>query len=345
MRITLARWEDVRPDVARRWIELRRNNPSLGSPYFHPKFTGIVSSIRRRDTELAIIEENDGAIVGLLPFHRLPGNIGVPIGDYLSDYNGLICEPDFKCDMRSVLRQCRLIAFDFYHLVPQPSFVDFQEETEISPQIDLSGGFAAYAATQKAVKREQTKIRRLARDHGPLRFVPHTTDSVALNHLFVWKQKQYRNAGKDIIFSQSWTTDVLQEIIRTNDRDFGGMLSVLYSGDRIAAVHLGMRTQTIWHQWFPAYDPELADYSPGLILLLRMAEHAPSIGIKIIDFGKGMSEVKQRFMNAGAPVASGRVELLSARWARRRLRRTAVAFARKLRVESYLRALMGQRDR
>src|SRR5262249_11801015 len=122
MRITVARWEDVGPDVALRWIELHRNNPILASPFFHPKFTDIVSSIRKRDTELALIKENNGGIIALLPFHRLPGRIGVPIGHYLSDYHGWICEPGFKCDMRSVLRQCGLISFDFDHVVPQPSF-------------------------------------------------------------------------------------------------------------------------------------------------------------------------------------------------------------------------------
>jgi hypothetical protein len=68
MHVTAARWEDVRPDVALRWLELRRENPSLGSPYFHPKFTGIVSNVRKWDTELTIIEENYTGIVALLPF-------------------------------------------------------------------------------------------------------------------------------------------------------------------------------------------------------------------------------------------------------------------------------------
>jgi hypothetical protein len=45
-----------------------------------------------------------------------------------------------------------------------------------------------------------------------------------------------------------------------------------------------------------------------LILLLKMAEHAPAIGVQIIDLGKGMSAYKQRLMNSCSPLASGRLE-------------------------------------
>jgi CelD/BcsL family acetyltransferase involved in cellulose biosynthesis len=86
------------------------------------------------------------------------------------------------------------------------------------------------------------------------------------------------------------------------------MLSLLYAGERLVAGHFGMRGQSVWHYWFPAYDPKMAKYSPGLILLLKMAEHAPSLGVRTIDLGKGMSLYKQRLMNASVPLASGRVE-------------------------------------
>ena len=90
---------------------------------------------------------------------------------------------------------------------------------------------------------------------------------------------------------------------------FAGMLSLLYAGKRLVAGHFGMRGRFAWHYWFPAYDPEMAKYSPGLILLLKMAEHAPSLGVRTIDLGLGMSLYKQRLMNASVPLAGGSVEL------------------------------------
>src|SRR5262249_19546337 len=80
---------------------------------------------------------------------------------------------------------------------------------------------------------------------------------------------------------------------------------------RLVAGHMGMRSQSIWHYWFPAYDPRTAKYSTGLILLLKMAEHAPQIGIRIIDLGGGMGLYKARLMNASTLLASGRLELPS----------------------------------
>jgi CelD/BcsL family acetyltransferase involved in cellulose biosynthesis len=99
------------------------------------------------------------------------------------------------------------------------------------------------------------------------------------------------------------------------------MLSLLYAGERLVAGHFGMRGRSVWHYWFPAYDPEVAKYSPGLILLLKMAEHAPSLGVRTIDLGKGMSLYKQRLMNASVLLASGSVELPSWRSIRRQMQR------------------------
>jgi CelD/BcsL family acetyltransferase involved in cellulose biosynthesis len=65
----------------------------------------------------------------------------------------------------------------------------------------------------------------------------------------------------------------------------------------------------------------MARYSPGLILLLKMAEHAPSLGVRTIDLGKGMSLYKKRLMNASIPLAHGSVELPSWRSIRRHARR------------------------
>ena len=82
-----------------------------------------------------------------------------------------------------------------------------------------------------------------------------------------------------------------------------------------------MRADSLLHSWFPAYDPALGKYSPGLILLLRMAEHAQANGIRKIDLGKGINEYKQRFMNTSCQLANGSVELPSMRWLGRTVRR------------------------
>lgn len=89
------------------------------------------------------------------------------------------------------------------------------------------------------------------------------------------------------------------------------MLSVLYAGDQVAALHLGMRSRSIWHYWFPSYNQQLKNYSPGLIPLLKMAESAESLGLQAIDLGKGGEKYKQQAMNHAVPLIEGTAELPS----------------------------------
>ena len=87
------------------------------------------------------------------------------------------------------------------------------------------------------------------------------------------------------------------------------MLSLLYAGDQLIAGHFGMRSPTTWHYWFPSYDNAFAKYSPGVMLLLKMAEVAPAMGIRIIDMGCGLHSYKERLMNGFVPTAMVSLEL------------------------------------
>ena len=101
---------------------------------------------------------------------------------------------------------------------------------------------------------------------------------------------------------------MLAGVWATETEGFGGLLSTLSVGDRLIAVHLGMRSSQVWHSWFPAYDPALASYSPGLLLLLRMAESARGLGLNAIDLGPGTAPYKQVMMSHGVPLAEGSVD-------------------------------------
>ena len=85
----------------------------------------------------------------------------------------------------------------------------------------------------------------------------------------------------------------------------------MYAGDRLVAAHMGMRSRTHWHYWFPSYATDVSKYSPGSILLLRMAEAAQEHGISVIDLGKGDSQYKRTLMTGAAPLLEGAVEMPS----------------------------------
>jgi CelD/BcsL family acetyltransferase involved in cellulose biosynthesis len=98
-------------------------------------------------------------------------------------------------------------------------------------------------------------------------------------------------------------------LLEQKTEGLGPMLSALYVGDRLAAVELGLRAGAVLHRWFPAYDQELAAYSPGLILLVEMARAAPGLGLRRFDMGKGLNQSKSSFMSGAVAVAEGSVAL------------------------------------
>jgi CelD/BcsL family acetyltransferase involved in cellulose biosynthesis len=105
------------------------------------------------------------------------------------------------------------------------------------------------------------------------------------------------------------------------------------------AVHLGLRSGPVCHSWFPAYDPRFAAYSPGLILLLRLAESAPQAGITTIDLGSGGYEFKRTLANRSVATAAGAVELPSLAAAAGRSRRLAKSLVRRATIAPRIRRL------
>jgi CelD/BcsL family acetyltransferase involved in cellulose biosynthesis len=137
MKVTLVPGRELGSDLVGAWAQIRQTNPTLASPYFHPEFTRVIAAVRD-DVEVAVIEEG-GRVVAFFPFQRGNKSVGTPVGGIISDYQGLICAPDFTCDPRELMQQCRLAAWNFDHLLTsQSSFTAFHHDTELSPQLDLS---------------------------------------------------------------------------------------------------------------------------------------------------------------------------------------------------------------
>jgi CelD/BcsL family acetyltransferase involved in cellulose biosynthesis len=83
----------------------------------------------------------------------------------------------------------------------------------------------------------------------------------------------------------------------------------------------------VLHWWFPAYDRKFSQYSPGIILLLRMAQALALDGVRAIDLGKGEARYKSALMTGAVELREGFVELPSLMAQVRRLRRAAEARA------------------
>src|SRR6516165_11136612 len=119
MKVTLVPGSELGSDLVRTWAEIQEANPTLASPYFHPEFTRVIAAVRV-DVEVAVVEDR-AQIVAFFPFQRVGASVGEPVGGVISDYQGLICAPDFTCDPHELMRQCCLAAWNFDHLLTSQS--------------------------------------------------------------------------------------------------------------------------------------------------------------------------------------------------------------------------------
>jgi len=317
------------------WRELQYSNPELANPCFAPEFTQAIAAARR-DVEIGLIRQNH-ELVAIFPFQRKHGARAVPVGGVVSDYQGLICCQGFTCEPLKILEACHVVAWDFDRLLAsQRLFAPFHKFCEPSARINLSRGYAHYVAQRRAAGTQQINqcdynMRRMERELGPLRFVTHSPNPALLAQVLCWKSQQYRRSGWRDLFATAWGRAIVERIFATQNAGFAGMLSLLYAGPHLVAGHMGMRSCNVWHYWFPAYDRRFAKYSPGLILLLKMAQYAEHLGLQTIDLGTGITLYKNRLMNDTVLVGEGSLERPSClsllRHARRKLKSFILSLA------------------
>ncbi len=304
---------ELSSDLIGRWAKIQQSESSLASPYFCPEFTQAVAAVRE-DVHVGILEDG-GKIVGFFPFHCKHGGIARPVGLGLSDYHGVIVDSKAMWTAEELMRGCNLIRWEFDHLpASQKQFTEIHANVAESPIIDTSQGFDAFELSRdksgrKQLREAQRKRVKLEKQVGPVKFTLHSNDQDILRQLFQWKSLQCQQTGTVDYFSLKWCVHFIEHIHAAQTDRFGGILSCLHAGDTLAAVHFVMYSNDVWHSWFPAYNNDLREYSPGLLLLYDMIRAAAGGKAQYIDLGKGMSLYKKRVMTGVVSVADGCVEL------------------------------------
>jgi CelD/BcsL family acetyltransferase involved in cellulose biosynthesis len=297
------------------WRSVQASQEAFRSPYFCPEFTIAVAAVRP-DVRVVVIE-CDGRPVGFFPHQRSRWGRGRPVGGPLSDFHGVIAARDAEWTLPALMGAARLSVWPFDHLVGDSAeFAAYRRASGSSPQIDLSGGYASYVrgrrdAGSDYIPKTEGLARKLGREVGELQFSFHEPDEAVLQQLMAWKSDQYLRANTTNVFGVPWTRRLLHQLSGTACDEFAGVCSVLRAGDQVVSIHMGMRSSTSLHYWFPAYDPELAKFSVGIILLLRMAEAAVDLGMNTIDLGKGDSLYKQRLATGSVALSEGLVSVPS----------------------------------
>lgn len=289
-----------------RWSAIQRASPIYASPYFRPEFAQALGAVRK-DLRVCVLEE-EGCAVGFFPFQRsfLGGGRAAGIG--LSDYQGVVVRPEAQWCPRDLMKACDLDWWEFDHLLAdQSQWHPFFNAIAPSPIIDTAQSFNDFLAVKrKTLATPLRRRRKLIKELGSFEFELVRSDPLLLGEMIRWKSEQCQRSGSVDIFSFAWTVELLQRILATQSDDFGGVLSALWLGEELAAVHFGIRSRNVLHYWFPAYNVKFRQYSPGLILLLELVRWAcENDEIYYIDLGKDLSQYKQEFMTGSIAVAQG----------------------------------------
>ncbi|VAX41604.1 hypothetical protein MNBD_PLANCTO02-1129, partial [hydrothermal vent metagenome] len=243
------------------------------------------------------------------------GITGRPLGIKLFDFQGIVQSPQTTINAHELLKGCELKNWQFDHLVSsQQEFARWQMRVEDSKYMNLSQGYKVYTEERKQAGTSQIaninrKCRKLQREIGTVRFEWHTDQKKVFDTILEWKSAQRKQTETFDILQFDWVKQFLNQIRSTQVDGFEGVLSTLYVKDQLVAAHLGMKTKTVFHHWFPVYDQALYKYSPGSILLLKTAEAAAERGVQRIDLGKGKERYKTSLGSGSISVGEGVVEL------------------------------------
>ena len=298
------------------WTAFTDADPSLASPYFRLEFAECCEEARA-DTRVLVVREN-GQIAGFLPLQM--GKIGYarPLAGPLSDVHGVIGEPGRAVNLRAWLKAGGVPLFEFHSALGlQPCWAGHSVVQDGSWIIDISNGYDAFEQARadlepKAFRNIRARRRKLEDMDGGFEFRMDDDRPEAFATMREWKSQQYCRTGVFDVFSVGWTTDLLKALLKKRTDRFRGTCSTLNVDGKIAAVHVGMGSESRSHYWFPAYDPAFNKLSPGLLLLLEKVRFAASDGRDSVELGPGDYDFKRNLSSSQIPLAQGCILTASA---------------------------------
>jgi CelD/BcsL family acetyltransferase involved in cellulose biosynthesis len=222
----------------------------------------------------------------------------------MTDYFGLIAEPDLRIDAVQLLRLAGLNHLYFTHLdESQLSHGLPGERPEVGLRLKLDPSVDYWShelksGNPKLVSETGRVERLLQRQYGSLCFTFAETEPYApLRNLIRYKGLQYERTGAGNSLEEPWRARLLETLAGSDQAGCKGVLSTLYAGKTWVASHFGLRSGETLHYWFPVYNPDLRKFAPGRLLLKSIIQHASTAGIALIDRGAGDTHAKRQLTN------------------------------------------------
>lgn len=287
------------------WREMQERSPSLRRAFLTPTFAKACEQANGR-SYVAVLHQG-GRVCGFFPFQfrsfwHQSMRLAERIGGGPSDAAGLIAEPELRITGLALLRLAGLSSLALSHLVAgQEQFGLDAEWSQMGHTTDISDGPDAYFAAllqrdRLLVRDTERRMRKAASSYGELRFTRHEripADLIA--HLVAQKRQQYQRTQTGDVFARGVNLRLIDAMNEMSAPDCRLVMSRLEAGDRVLAQHIGPQYHDVLSHWFPVYDPEARNVSPGRLLLWQMIQRAGEDGIRLIDYGEGDALYKREF--------------------------------------------------
>ncbi|WGM30811.1 GNAT family N-acetyltransferase [Brevundimonas sp. NIBR11] len=279
------------------WRAMVDANPELASPYFRWEFTEIASKISP-DAAVAILSR-DGKTIGYFP-HQRRGSAIQPLGAPMNDYHGVIAMPGETPSLAAVAALLNAPRLNVSAWVGPSGAGELRETLmTVTPEEGYDAWYAERRTTWGKYFKDKERARRsLETELGPIRVERGLRDPKLLDELIQLKRDQYARTNRHDIFACGWTGDLLHALMASKHGDFGASMAALWAGDRLTAIEYSLHAGDRYHFWFPAYVPELARCSPGILLTMDTMRLGCAAGFRVFDFGFGGEGYKKYFCNA-----------------------------------------------
>ena len=306
----LVRFKDLTSGQIDRWKELISTQAGYDSPFFHPKFTEVVSSVR---SDIFVILHGSGDQIQMFWPIQKSGKSADPAGAPFADYHGPIMSADWRGRPSDILEQIGLRSFKFTSLFdPRHRFADYALERDGTFVCDLSVGADEFFETQRTLfPRHTKKMRRLARkverEVGEMEFRFDDKDQDAFNQILSWKSRQYKETGRHDVLAPEWVRSMFQILWSSDETGCRGCFHTLKHGDKLVAGEFNLLSNKTIHGWIPAFDHEFWSYSPGYLLQDEIIKHATAVGFLDYDLGVSSEHYKKYYANFQIPVIAGSI--------------------------------------
>ena len=284
------------------WDNLSSSQSKVASPFLSYQYAYAVEKAGTNVKVCVLMQ--DGRSCGFFPFQFANPVLqlfksATPVGGQMTDYFGLIADQSLHITPEQLLTLAGLNHVSFSHLdESQLAFGLTGERPRSGLKIACRqiepGNVQTDIFSKKQVKENQRREHHLIEDIGPIRFIfdqqQHRT--VHLHHLVEQKRRQYSRTEVPDALADKWKLKLLEQLLYTESATCTGILSQLYAGDQWVASHFGILGNGVLQYWLPVYNPAMAKYAPGKLLLKHIYAAAPLNNIHTIDRGEGITNGK-----------------------------------------------------